>query len=256
MPNSPRPTCAGAARAVGLGARLVHACPHAADGAFQAAEYGFADEKVPDVELGDGHDRGHRADGVVGEAVPGVAFEAEGVGQRRRRRQTLQLGLPLAARDTTIGAGVQLDHRRAQRRRRLQLPRIGIDEQRGADAGLRDGVDVGLQLRAPAGRVETALGGHLEAFLGHDAGGVRPVPEGDRQHLLGGRHLEIERQVDLFRQPHDVGVGDVPAILAQMRGDAVGAGLGGQARRTDRIGLRAAAGVADGGDVVDVHAKT
>ena len=48
----------------------------------------------------------------------------------------------------------------------------------------------------------------------------------DRQHLLGRRHFEVQRQVDLGHQPVDVGVGDVAPVLAQMGGDAVGAGLG------------------------------
>ena len=44
-----------------------------------------------------------------------------------------------------------------------------------------------------ARRVEPALGRPLLALLGHDAGGVRAVAERDIDHLLGRRHLEIER---------------------------------------------------------------
>ena len=78
-----------------------------------------------------------------------------------------------------------------------------------------------------AGGVEAALGGALLAPLGDDAGGVRLVAKRDLQHLLGRRHLEVQRQVDLGHQPVDVVVGDVPAVLAQVRGDPVGAGVGG-----------------------------
>ena len=53
----------------------------------------------------------------------------------------------------------------------------------------------------------------------------------------------------------DIVVGDVAAILAQMRRDPVGAGLLGYPGGADRVGTHAAAGVADGGDMVDVHAK-
>ena len=94
-----------------------------------------------------------------------------------------------------------------------------------------------LQMIVPARRVEAALGGALLAPLRHDAGGVRPMPERDRQHLVGRRHLEIERQGEPVHQPADVGVGDVAAILAKMRGDAVGAGLLGDQRGAHRIGL-------------------
>ena len=77
----------------------------------------------------------------------------------------------------------------------------------------------------------------------------------DRQHLLGRRHLEVQRQVDLGHQPVDVAVGDVAAVLAQVRGDAVGAASAARMRRAHRIGMIAAARVPDGRDVVDVDAE-
>ena len=55
-------------------------------------------------------------------------------------------------------------------------------------------------------------------------------------------------------EPRDVLVGDVAAVLAQVRGDAVGAGFGGEVRGAQRDRDAAAARVADGGHVVDVHA--
>ena len=108
---------------------------------------------------------------------------------------------------------------------------------------------------SPRSDVEPALGGALLALLRHQAAGVRHVAQGDGQHLLGRRHLEIERPGQLALEPGDVGVGDVAAILAQVRGDAVGAGLDGQLRGAQRIGMAAAARVADGRDVVDVDAE-
>ena len=77
----------------------------------------------------------------------------------------------------------------------------------------------------------------------------------DREHLVGGRHLEIERPGQLALEAGDVVVGDVAAILAQVRGDAVGAGLDGQVGGAQRVGMAPAARVADGGDVVDVDAE-
>ncbi len=49
-------------------------------------------------------------------------------------------------------------------------------------------------------------------------------------------------------------IGNVASVLAEMRRDAVGAGLGGQARRAHRIGMTAAPRIADGGDVIDIDA--
>ena len=48
---------------------------------------------------------------------------------------------------------------------------------------------------------------------------------------------------------------DVAAILAQMRGDAVGAGLDRNLRRLHRVGMPPAACVTHGRDVVDVDAE-
>ena len=77
----------------------------------------------------------------------------------------------------------------------------------------------------------------------------------DGEHLLGGGHLEVERPGQLALEPGDVVIGDVAAVLAQVGGDAVGARLDGEVRGAQRIGMAAAARVADGGDVVDVDAK-
>jgi hypothetical protein len=48
----------------------------------------------------------------------------------------------------------------------------------------------------------------------------------------------------------------MPAILPEMRCNPVGAGCDRQMRGTQRVGVPAAAGVPDGGDVIDIHAET
>ncbi len=115
--------------------------------------------------------------------------------------------------------------------------------------------DAGASCSRCAGDVEAAFGGALLAPLRHQAGGMRPRLDRDRDHLVGRRHFEVERLGDLGLQARDVVVADMPAILAQMRGDAVGAGLDRELRRLHRIGMRAAARIADGRNVVDVDAK-
>ncbi len=57
------------------------------------------------------------------------------------------------------------------------------------------------------------------------------------EHLVGRRHLEVERQGQLVHQPADIGVGDMAAILAKVRGDAVGAGLLRDQRGAHGIGM-------------------
>ena len=56
-------------------------------------------------------------------------------------------------------------------------------------------------------------------------------------------------------EPGDIVVADVAAILAQMRGDAVGAGGDRDLGGLDRIGMTPAARVAHGRDVIDVDAE-
>ena len=77
----------------------------------------------------------------------------------------------------------------------------------------------------------------------------------DVEHLLGRRHLEVERLGDRRLEAAHVVVADMAAILAQVRGDAVGPRLDGEQRRADRIGSAAAARVAHRRDVIDVDAK-
>ena len=48
---------------------------------------------------------------------------------------------------------------------------------------------------------------------------------------------------------------NVPAVLAQMRGDSVGAGFDRQQRRADRIGTGTAARIAHGRDMIDIDAE-
>jgi hypothetical protein len=77
----------------------------------------------------------------------------------------------------------------------------------------------------------------------------------DIDHFPGCRHFEIERLVDLRLQARDVIIPNMPAIFAKMGGDAVAARCDRKLGRTHGIGMAPTAGVADGGDVVDVNAK-
>ena len=92
-----------------------------------------------------------------------------------------------------------------------------------------------------AGGIESALGSALLAPLRDDAGSVRLMAKRDRKHLLGRRHLEIQRQGDLGHQPVDVVIGDVAAVFAEVGGDSVGSGVGRDVRCTDGVRMVAAA---------------
>ena len=81
------------------------------------------------------------------------------------------------------------------------------------------------------------------------------VVKRDRQHLRRHRHFEIERRERGGGQPRDVLVADVAPVLAQMRGDVVGAGLDGELRRAQRIGIAPAPRIPQRRDVIDVDAE-
>ena len=103
--------------------------------------------------------------------------------------------------------------------------------------------------------IEPALGRALLALFRHDAGGVRLVAQRDGEHLLGRRHFEVERQVGRLLDALQVVVADMAPVLAQMRGDAVAADARDDLRRAHRIGMVAAARIADRRDVIDVDAE-
>ena len=74
-------------------------------------------------------------------------------------------------------------------------------------------------------------------------------------HFLGRRHFEIERLVDLRFQPRNVIIANVATIFAQMGGNSVAAGRDRKLGRSHGIRMTPTAGIANGGDVVDIDAK-
>jgi hypothetical protein len=81
------------------------------------------------------------------------------------------------------------------------------------------------------------------------------VAQGDIEHFLRRRHLEIERHVYGAGDLRNIRVGDVPAIFAQMRRYSVGTGFLGQNGGAHGIGMMSTAGVPDGGDMIDIDAQ-
>ncbi len=110
--------------------------------------------------------------------------------------------------------------------------------------------------RLLTGDIEPAFGGALGTPFRHQARGMRPGADRNRDHVVGRRHLEIQRLVDLGLEPHDVVVADMAAVFAQMRGDAVGAGSTASLAARTGSGWSPTPRVADGRDMIDVHAQT
>ena len=74
-------------------------------------------------------------------------------------------------------------------------------------------------------------------------------------HLVGRRHLEVQGHRQLGLEPAHVVVANMATVLTQVRGDAVGAGVDGEAGGADRVRQGATPCVAHGSDVVDVDAE-
>src|SRR5436190_6885371 len=109
--------------------------------------------------------------------MAGMNLEAQAARQLRAVTDALPLGLgggmAMVGESVAPRAGMDLDHGSADRDRRLDLPGLGSDEQRDADAGIGELGNDGRQSVVLAGDVETAFGGALLAPLGHEAGGMR-----------------------------------------------------------------------------------
>src|SRR5690606_20635373 len=233
----------------------IHQFAHVADCLLQPDEYRLADAVVADIELGELGNGGDRLDVVVGQAVAGVRLDSV------LRRQSGHVGDPaqlyrnLFAGGMRVFAGVKLDHRRPESQRRLELSLLWSDEQAHADARVEQARDDGLQVVVLPGRIEPTLGGAFLALLGHDAGGMRAVAQGDLDHFFSRRHLEVERQIGRLLDPLQVLVTDVPAVLAQVGGNPVAADARDDLRSAHGVGVIAAASVPDRGDVIDVDAE-
>ena len=199
------------------------------DRRLHADHHRAADDAVADVELLDLRDRRDRRDVAIGEPVARmdrqahVGGVARGAAQLRERRIALSPGVG-------VSAGVQLDRRHAEVLGRVERGEIGIDEEADPDPGLVQPPDGLAHARVRPREIEPALGGHFLPPLRHERRLVRPKPAGERDDLVARRQLQVEHR-DRRREPLDVLILDMPAVFAQVHGDAVGAAGDRSARR-------------------------
>src|SRR3546814_3885302 len=98
-----------------------------------------------------------------------MAFQADGLGVRGGGHEAVEFRFALGAGKLAVASGMKLDDRRAKRDCRVEIGWIRLDEQRNADARLRQSPDIGLQMIEAAKHVEPAFRRPLLALLGHDA---------------------------------------------------------------------------------------
>ena len=125
-------------------------CAHAPDAVVETDKDRLADEEMADIELDDFRERGDGAAVAWSRPWPACTSRPRSCGgpcALSTNAPPLALGLVRVRlrQRLAIGAGVQLDDRRAECARRLRSGGIGIDEQRDADAGIASSATDGRQ---------------------------------------------------------------------------------------------------------------
>ena len=103
--------------------------------------------------------------------------------------------------------------------------------------------------------IEPTFGRDFGAPLGHEHRHFRAQLARDADHLVGGRHLEIQLDMHEVAQTPHVLVLDVSAILAQVHGDAIRTAEVSLDGRPHRVGLVRAPCLPQRCNVVDVDAE-
>ena len=151
--------------------------------------------------------------------------------------------------------GVQFDGIDCQPGRRLDLPGIGIEEQADGNAGRTQPVDRSGDPVAIGDDIQPALGGNFFPLLGHERRLIGLHVAGDFRDFGLAGHLQIQLDRDSLAEDPQIAVGNVPAILAQVQRDAVGAAELGQRRRPDGVRLVGPPRLPNCGHVIDIDAK-
>jgi len=240
-------------RSLGRRTRPVHHITQFAHRGIETHEEGTAHDGVSDVELldlgdeSDGQDIADREPVACVDGEPEFRAQFGSVPERDERRAVGGV--------VGIGASMQLDRAGAGVGRRAYHALVRVDEEAGADAGSAQARDTTGKPFHVLRYVQSALGRDFLPTFGNEAHLVRRQPLGDREHLVRERHLEVEHRANRFRESIDVVVLDVAPIFAQMRGDAVRAGVLTDARRSHGIGLGTASCLPHGRDMVDVDVE-
>src|SRR6185369_3737827 len=130
-----------------------------------------------------------------------------------------------------------------------------LDEQADDASRVGETADDRLEQPLASGNRKAAFGRQLLALLGHQADIRGPDRACEVDHRVRRGHLEVDLARDDADEPPHVVLLDVPPVFAKMHSDAGRtAALGGQ-RGFDGIRIIDAAHLADGRDVIDVHAE-
>jgi len=214
---------------------------------------------MPDVQLDKFGNGGNRPYPVKCDAVAGMHFQTHLMAFPRRLLQPPKLRGRLLSiaiiKRIAVGARMKLHDLSPHGLGYRKLHPVRIDEQRHTDVSTHQLAHIGCQLIVLRSRIKTAFGGEFLPAFRYQTTGVRFMLEGDLQHLFRCRHLEVERQRQIFHQPVDVGIGNVPAIFPQMRRYAIRPGLGRNFSSAHGVRMLPTTRITDGGHVINVNAE-
>jgi hypothetical protein len=136
--------------------------------------------------------------------------------------QALQLLLAeVVITSLSIGASVQLDRLGTYRSGTLNLRLIRVYKQRHPNPGLPEARDSWLQHAGIVTNVKATFGRQLGALFRHQTAVCGPQFERYAEHFFGHSHLEIKPGSKLVNHAPDIGVLNMPSILAQVHGNTV-----------------------------------
>ena len=182
---------------------------HGPHGLVEADEDRLADQEMADIELDDLRDRGDDARRVEGEAVAGMDLEPERRAVLGRRPQALELvpgRLPRRRRRRPRNrrrCGARPPARRGRepppspRSRARRTARRGCPRRRGAGPPARRWLCPPTMSSPPSVVRSSRFSGTRQAACGR-------MRRREADHLVGRRHLEIERHEELALEALDV----------------------------------------------------
>ena len=103
--------------------------------------------------------------------------------------------------------------------------------------------------------IQAAFRGQFLASLRYQATIARTIFLGNREHFLGHRHFQVHSRLQYLLQQPDIAFLDMPAIFPQMHGNGISSCMLGQHRGMDGIRITGFPGLAQGRDMVNIHAE-
>lgn len=206
---------------------------------------------MSDVELLNASNCRDGSDVFHGEPMSGVDGEPERPSEGGAVLQGRQCGG--VRRVMGVGPGVQFDGIRAEFVRLADALVIRVNKETAADAGTFQPLDGLCQRCDVPHHVQSSFCSYFLTTFRDEGDLLRTESFGQRQHFVEGCTLEVEWGTNLPDEALNVGVLDVSAILAQVGGNAIGAGVFAEQGSVHGVRVGTAPRLSQRGHVVDVH---